>query len=763
MESKRQNKPPRRWAGPLIRLFAGSQVLALALNPLLSLSACAQGISPGGTTNGVGSGARLESINLLSQAGVTPPIAPSQPSTILPTDVVPLPAAQERMSFGENLQLRVLQRLPARFYFNSSVESTFRYETNVFQFPTKRKLLSQIFQNTPPFIFNQLNVVQQQQIRDQFLRLSSRDDMVFRVLPNITAGWTLAPRTRFFGNFFMIRDSLFHNIRLNTVIYSLAYGIQQDIPVTRRGNLQLEFQARELYQLHQQPLFDFLPAATFSYILTPRTVLFANALLQLRGKRYFQAPTREVDPFYTFGFLHQRGGWSFSNTATLVQNFREPFRRNASIAQNNYSWILDFEIARRLIKQLPGLQAFVRAEPIYNFHSHNRPGLAGVDFRLFWGMRFALGKPALTAALEQIRQQLQEQEAPPPSGPPGKPTEPKPSAFLMPYQLIAGSPQPIHGPLSLSLTECGSSQPSVAVVPAAYRASNAPLVTDASYSRPANRDLPAPETALAQSVAAEPTTTVASGSATPAETAATTAIAPQITRDLPVQATAAVTQSLPSNNAPAQTARASVQTPVFKGPPALPAAGPVQSAGLTPHAAISLREQDKEVVKSAETNSTSPVISMIPGSGITTQPIEEVETESSAAPEEPTPVVAKPENSSSTSTATDTASLVVRQESKEETTEPAASVQSDRAPEATLRGPIQADDSIRKAKLSKKKRERKKIARNQTVVEKPAKSSGQVQMVLIPPLPPVNLKSKDKPFGDSGIEASRPVMMNLVH
>src|SRR4030095_14428211 len=227
-------------------------------------------------------------------------------------------------------------------------------------------------------------------------------------------------------------------------------------------------QARELYQLHQQPVFDFLPAATFSYILTPRTVLFANALLQLRGKRYFQAPTREIDPFYTFGFLHQRGGWAFSNTATFVQNFREPFRRNATIPVNNYSWILDFEVARRLVKQLPGLQAFVRAEPIYNFHSHNSACLAGVDFRLFWGLRFSLGKPALTAALEQIRQQLQEQEAPPPAGPPGKPTEPKPSAFLMPYQLIAGSAQQIHGLLTPSLADFNGSQPTVAVSPANY-------------------------------------------------------------------------------------------------------------------------------------------------------------------------------------------------------------------------------------------------------------------------------------------------------
>ncbi|MBI4533877.1 MAG: hypothetical protein HY711_08000 [Candidatus Melainabacteria bacterium] len=444
---------PQGLGRSVFRFLAGGQVLILVLSSVLAPVACAQGLSMGADAVTSTSNSSLSSTgnrsNYLAQVG-----------TVLPTDVVPLPAAQERMSFGENLQLRVLQRLPARFYFNSSVETSFRYETNVFQFPTKRKFLSQIFQTAPPPVFRLLSTENQQRII-RTIEMANNDDMVFRVLPNVSGGWTVTPRTRVFANYFMIRDSLFHNTRLNTVIHSIAYGAQQDIPITRRGNLQLEFQARELYQLHSQPVFDFLPALTFSYILTPRMVVFANTLLQLRGKRYFQAPTREIDPFYTFGGLYQRGAWSFSSTATFVQNFREPFRANASIPQNNYSWILDFELARRLLKQLPGLQAFIRAEPIYNFHSHNRPGLAGVDFRLFFGLRFAVSKPPLTAALEQIRQQLEEQESAPP---PGKtPGEPKPSAFLMPYQLIAGSIQPMHGLLSPVMVQQASD---VGVAPA---------------------------------------------------------------------------------------------------------------------------------------------------------------------------------------------------------------------------------------------------------------------------------------------------------
>lgn len=370
-------------------------------------------------------------------------ISPS--STIIPTDILPLPAVQNRLSFAENFQLRLLQKLPARFYFNNSNEITLRYETNPFQFPTKRKLLTQL--PAPP-IFRVLNPFQQGQILD-VLNLANNDDMVFRILPNVTGGWTVTPRTRVYANYFMIRDQLFHNVRLNTVIHSIGGGIQRDIPITSRGNLQAEFQFRELYQLHQQPVFDYLPGLTFSYVLTPRTVLFANAILQLRGKRPFQAPTREIDPFYTWGMLYQKSGWTFSASSTFVQNFREPFRRNASIPVNNYSFILDFEVSRRIIKALPGLQAFVRAEPIYNFHSHNRPGLAGMDFRLFFGFRMALAKPALTSALEQLRQQLEEQEALPPEEPENKNNQPdtgKPSAYLPGNkELVAEQPQPIHG------------------------------------------------------------------------------------------------------------------------------------------------------------------------------------------------------------------------------------------------------------------------------------------------------------------------------
>ncbi|MFX4778163.1 hypothetical protein ABTB39_20015, partial [Acinetobacter baumannii] len=52
--------------------------------------------------------------------------------------------------------------------------------------------------------------------------------------------------------------------------------------------------------LHQ---FDYLPGVLVSRVITPKTVMFVNVQMQLRGGDAFVAPTREIDPFYTIGLL----------------------------------------------------------------------------------------------------------------------------------------------------------------------------------------------------------------------------------------------------------------------------------------------------------------------------------------------------------------------------------------------------------------------------------------------------------------------------
>ena len=398
------------------------QAFAITLSPLLPLSAMAQ----------------APAVSTPSTSATSTTIGPGN-TTILPTDVVPLADRDAyKTPIGELLQLKIMQRLPARLYFSTSIEVTGRNETNPFQFPLKRRLMADL---PRPAIWRLLSATQQASLYD-IIGQVARNNMVFRALPNVSGGWTLGPHTRLFTNYFMIRDQLNHSMRLNTVIHSYAVGLQHDIPIGAKGSMQLEFQGRELWQLHQQSVFDFLPGITLSYIATPRTVLFVNALIQARGKAPFQAPTKEIDPFFTWGGLYQKNGWTFSASTTFVQNFREPFHSNATIPKNSYVFISDFEIARRILKQYPGLQAFCRAEPIWNFHASNIPSLSGMDFRMFFGMRFAMAKPALTQTLQQIREQLKQE------GEEGNPQAPgKPSANEAPVieTPIAQNPQPIHG------------------------------------------------------------------------------------------------------------------------------------------------------------------------------------------------------------------------------------------------------------------------------------------------------------------------------
>lgn len=367
------------------------------------------------------------------------PSIPSISPTVLPTDQLPSQIELRPRSALEQLHTKVLQKLPEKLYFTTSVETSFRYETNPFQFPTKRKLLRKF---PPPPIFRQLDVFQQDRFYD-VLGLVNNDDSIFRVLPNATVGWALTPNVRVGGNYFLIRDQLSHNVRLNTVVQSLGGFIQRDFRIGAKANLLVDMQARELLTLHQLPQFDFLPTISLSYPVTPSFVAYTSTILQLRGRKPFRAPTREIDPFYTVGALWQRRNWIFVASGTFFQAFREPFRQNAVISQDSYSFILDFEISRRILPKIPGLQAFVRAEPIYNLHSDGTPGLSGMDFRFFYGLRVSAIKKPISQVVQQIREDLEEaereeREKKRPSPPP------KPQAFLSPSELTASTPQPIH-------------------------------------------------------------------------------------------------------------------------------------------------------------------------------------------------------------------------------------------------------------------------------------------------------------------------------
>lgn len=291
---------------------------------------------------------------------------------ILPTDITPLSTAAKYGFLRRETQFHILRHLPSRLWLTSSTEVSQRLETNTL-----------------------------------FTKDHYKANYAFRTLPNILLGYNILPRSSVYCNYFVIKDlfSRFDLLNFPTT-QSLSLGIRHDQPVGARTNLQLDFQARELWQTSHLRQSDLIPTLTATYAASPSLVFFTSALLQMRSGYFFQGPTRELDPFYTFGALYRRGQWIFVATNTLVTNFRS---RKAIPPQSNNTMISDFEIARP-VSTLPGVQSFIRAEPVWNWGSRGLPGLSGFGFRLFGGLRFNLTKPSYESTVQNIREQLQKME-----------------------------------------------------------------------------------------------------------------------------------------------------------------------------------------------------------------------------------------------------------------------------------------------------------------------------------------------------------------
>ena len=300
---------------------------------------------------------------------------PSVPNpTIIPTDVTPIGIGQEREMVRPGPTYYLLQKLPPKMWFNGSVEASQRLETNVF-----------------------------------FTTNNPRQDYVFRVQPNLTLGYKFLPRTSVYANWFLIKDVFaVNNVLTSPTFQSVSGGLQHDIPIKSRSNLQFNYQIRELWQNAGLRQADMIPGVTFTHAFTPKFIGFTNLQLQMRSRNIFQGPTREMDPFYTVGALYRWKSWVFLATNTFVTNFRQ---LDAIPPQSNFAMIADFEASRPILKRYPNVQAFVRAEPIWNWHSNRTPGLSGFDFRLFTGIRLTASKSAYEANLSKMRRMLQEEDS----------------------------------------------------------------------------------------------------------------------------------------------------------------------------------------------------------------------------------------------------------------------------------------------------------------------------------------------------------------
>jgi hypothetical protein len=378
----------------------------------------------------------------------TPNLAPvtlaqAQPlPSLYPTDVTPVGIQREQELFHPGPSYYLFQKLPQRMWFNLTAETSQRYESNVF------------FKSHP-----------------------KASDYVFRVLPNITLGYNIAKNTSIYTNWFVIKDVFAVHGRLsNPTDQSISMGIRQQVPMGTKSTLQFDFQARELFQVNHLHQFDFLPGVTYTRVVTPTTVAFGSIIMQMRGRDYFVAPTREIDPFYTIGALHSHGRWVYTAVTTLVTNFRSTGNGAVPPVSGN-AIICDFEVSHPVTKKIPNLVAFTRAEPIWNFQSHDQPGISGFDFRLYTGLRFNMVKPSYYNSVQKLREQLRDSGALPQGmQPTGAPIPPPASDPNAPQQQMNGAP----GALPLNVPG-----PAVAPIPSGAVPQDEPAVSQNSPLLPA--------------------------------------------------------------------------------------------------------------------------------------------------------------------------------------------------------------------------------------------------------------------------------------
>lgn len=334
----------------------------------------------------------------LAQVIPTVPVVPTGP---LPTDVTPIRLREERELLRPGPSLYLFQQLPSNLWFNTSSEVNLRYESNVFLTATQPKR-----------------------------------DIVFRTFPNMTVGYNFLKNTGVYTNYFMIKDvyadtapGIVHLTLPTTQSLSLGFRHNRQI---RHTNVQFDFQSRELWQNRGLRQFDYIPGMLLTRSLTPHTYGFINLQLQMRGGTPFVAPTRELDPFYTIGVLRSFGLWTLSVTDTFITDFRDPPFKNSIPQHSNVEMISDIEIYHPIVKRYPNVVGFLRAEPIWNWHSNRTPGLSGFDFRLYSGIRVTFAKPAIGGMVNQMRKEVQEDPANKNAGPPGgaAPGQPIPNSSV---------------------------------------------------------------------------------------------------------------------------------------------------------------------------------------------------------------------------------------------------------------------------------------------------------------------------------------------
>jgi hypothetical protein len=262
-------------------------------------------------------------------------------------------------AFGQfqNMKMGLLYKLPAKMFLNASVENSLREETNVLQTSSR-----------------------------------NHSDMIYRVLPNVTLGYALDKKTRVAANYFFFRDQYMDNSRLlSRNIHSVGFRADRDFQISPRTTITTGIFGRELFITGTDNLTDIIPSVTLVRRVGERGAVYSSVLGQLRWNKMF-ARWQEGDQFYSFGGVYRLPKWSFLFDTTLIDNFGRPALRGG--VASNHVIVMTLEAGRKISNRLP-LTAFARVEPIFNIGQEKRTGFAGVNVRIFGGIRAEISKPAI--------------------------------------------------------------------------------------------------------------------------------------------------------------------------------------------------------------------------------------------------------------------------------------------------------------------------------------------------------------------------------
>ncbi|MDZ4834836.1 MAG: hypothetical protein SGJ27_13745 [Candidatus Melainabacteria bacterium] len=313
--------------------------------------------APSDATDTAGDTAQLRPIDI---AQSSPNDATTSPDN-RDFDLTPVNLPRRAPAFNrfEGMQSSLLYALPSRMFFSATVDNSLRAETNVFQ-----------------------------------TRSRNRTDMVYRILPNTVLGYALTRSTRISANYFFLRDQYTKYQLLDRNFHSVGFQIDQDLYNKNGTTVTAGFLGRALFanpdQFSDQFFNDLLPSIYASKQIGGHAVVYGSIIGQIRFREVL-SQFQEGDQFYSVGSIYRKGPWQLLGDFTLNNNFGNS---NLRQGENNQVIILTEEIARRIpfLRRLP-VDAYVRAQQIFNMGAQNSPGYAGVNTRIFGGIRAYIAKP----------------------------------------------------------------------------------------------------------------------------------------------------------------------------------------------------------------------------------------------------------------------------------------------------------------------------------------------------------------------------------